>query len=225
MSGMSWLGLLGLYLSSDTGGPICHSSGGSLLADALRPDLLLAWVLMIVAMMGPLLAGPIHHLWHRSFARHRPRAIFLFLTAYVVVWCCVCALLTFGLSATDGYKADVAVLVPLTLILAALWQLLPSKRHALLRCHQRPPLSVFGVRAWLDPIQFAVRLGFWCAVSCWPFMLASMATPSGGPFFMAIGSAIATYEQVFRIRSRPLGNPWRTTGPWMRGTHPRLGKA
>jgi predicted metal-binding membrane protein len=198
LTGIGWLGLAALSYAGAPTGPICGASPGGSLGEAMRPDRVLAWGLMVLAMMGPLLAGPLYHLWHRSLARHRLRGIALFLSAYVAGWCLACGVFALALDAANAYQAGDAVLLPAAVSLAAAWQLSPDKRYALLRCHLRPPLSVFGTRAWLDPIWFGLRRAFWCVLSCWALMLVSFSTRSGGILPMLIVSAIIAYEQVFR---------------------------
>jgi len=160
LSGLGWLGLAAWSSVGDAAiGPICRASGGAL-DDALRPELLLGTTLMMLAMMAPLTAGPMHHLWHRSLARHRLRAIGLFWLTYIALWGLVGVL--FALAAANASRIGNAVL--LTLLIALAWQRLPAKATALRRCHLRPPLAVFGARALLDPPWFALRLTAWCVV-------------------------------------------------------------
>jgi hypothetical protein len=143
LSGLGWLGLAAWSLRGDAAiGPICRASGGAL-DDALRPELLLGTTLMMLAMMAPLTAGPMHHLWHRSLARHRLRAIGLFWLTYIALWSLVGVL--FALAAANASRIGNTVL--LTLLIALAWQRLPAKATALRRCHLRPPLAVFGARA------------------------------------------------------------------------------
>src|SRR6266496_1474964 len=47
---------------------------------------MVAWMLMLPAMMLPLLRAPLLHLRARSLARHRARASAEFLTGYFLVW-------------------------------------------------------------------------------------------------------------------------------------------
>src|SRR5580692_6183625 len=44
------------------------------------------WAVMVAAMMGPMLAHPIQHIWARSFASHRITSVALYVTGYGVVW-------------------------------------------------------------------------------------------------------------------------------------------
>jgi predicted metal-binding membrane protein len=161
LSAIGWLGLAALLYGGEQSGPICSVPAGAPLEQALYPSLFVAWGLMVLAMMGPLLGGPLHHLWHRSLARHRLRNIVLFVSTYTATWCLVYALFTVVLVSVDGFSLNTLQLLALTTSIAVAWQFSAHKRAALLRCHLRPPLSVFGHRAWLDPIWFALRRAYW----------------------------------------------------------------
>ena len=204
---IGWVGLGMLSGSSELGEAMCR--GDTSAGSPVRPDALLAWLFMILAMMGPLLSGPMYHVWHRSLARHRLRGIGLFLLSYVAVWLLVCVL--FVLVIDVGYRLDRAPLLPLTLLLAAAWQLSPLKRRALLRCHLRPPLSIFGARALLDPVWFGLRRAAWCVLSCWVLMLVPFVAERGGVALMLIASGIIFAEQVMQLQPRPFGTSWVST--------------
>jgi predicted metal-binding membrane protein len=206
LSAIGWLGLIAILYGGEQTGPICSVAAGAPLGQALRPSLFVAWGLMVLAMMGPLFGGPLHHLWHRSLARHRLRNIVLFLSTYITVWCLVYALFTAVLVSIDGFSLDALQLLVLTTPIAVAWQFSAHKRAALLRCHLRPPLSVFGRRAWLDPIWFALRRGAWCVLSCWALMLVTFAAPSLP--LMLIATAIIICEQVLRAPVRPPRTAW-----------------
>jgi predicted metal-binding membrane protein len=206
LSAIGWLGLAALQYGSEQTAPICGAAAGAALGQALRPSLFVAWGLMVLAMMGPLLGGPLHHLWHRSLARHRLRNIVLFLWTYITVWCLVYALFAVVLVGNGGFSLNTLQLLVLTTPIAAAWQFSAYKHAALLRCHLRPPLSVFGHRAWLDPIWFALRRGAWCVLSCWALMLVAFAARSLP--LMLIATAISTREQVLRAPLRPRRLAW-----------------
>ncbi len=206
LAAAGWLGLAALAYGSPLNGQICRATTASL-SEMISPQMLLAWTLMVFAMMGLLLSGPIHHLWHRSLARHRLRGIVLFLFGYVAIWWGVCALLSAIFAATSDRQLEPAIV---SILLAGLWQVSPAKRYALLRCHVRPPLSIFGARAWLDPVRFGVHLGRWCVASCWALMLASVAF-GGGIAPTMIASAIIAYDQLLQPRPQPFGDLWHAT--------------
>ena len=213
LSAIGWLGLAALLYGSDQTGPICNVARATALGQTLHPSLFVAWGLMVLAMMGPLLGGPLHHLWHRSLARHRLRNIVLFLSTYITVWCLVYALFTVVLVSIDGSSLNTLPLLALTIPIAVAWQFSAQKRAALLRCHLRPPLAGFGHRAWLDPNWFALRRAYWCVLSCWALMLVAFAAQSLP--LMLIATAIITCEQILRAPVRPRRIAWPD---WIRRT-------
>jgi len=210
LSATGWLGLAAVSYGDVQTGPICSEPA----VEALGPGVFVGWGFMAFAMMGPLLGGPLHHLWHRSLARHRVRNIVLFISTYIAIWCLVYVLFTIILVRIHASLLGTIPLLVLTTAIAVAWQFSPHKREALRRCHLRPPLSVFGYRAWLDPIWFAVRRGAWCVVSCWALMLVPFAAQS--MLLMLIATAIITYEQVFRVWARPISRAWPD---WIPRTH------
>jgi predicted metal-binding membrane protein len=173
LSVIGWLGLAALSYGDAQTGPIC-SAAAEAPGRVLHPGVFVGWGFMVLAMMGALLGGPLHHLWHRSLARHRARNVLLFISTYIAIWCLVYVLFTIVLVSIDASMLGTLPLLVLTTTIAVAWQFSPHKREALMRCHLRPPLSVFGYRAWLDPIWFAVRRGAWCVVSCWALMLVRL---------------------------------------------------
>ncbi len=207
LSVIGWLSLAALSYGDAQTGPICSAAAAEAPGRALHPGGFVDWGFMVLAMMGPLLGGSLHHLWHRSLARHRARNVLLFISTYIAIWCLVYVLFTIVLVSIDASMLGTLPLLVLTTTIAVAWQFSPHKREALMRCHLRPPLSVFGYRAWLDPIWFAVRRGAWCVVSCWALMLVPFAVQS--LLLMLIAAAIITYEQVFRSSARPISRAWR----------------
>lgn len=85
------------------------AAGASLdLTLALNPPgaLLMAWTLMLLAMMPPLLTGPLLHVRQRSLARSRAGAMALFAAGYVVAWTAAgAALLAVALAARLAVRA------------------------------------------------------------------------------------------------------------------------
>ena len=90
-----WLGLVLLDATVEI--PVLCTSGGDTLSEVSSmlaavwsvnglATLLLSWFLMLAAMMAPLLAPPLMHVWDRSLAERRLRAALLFLLAYGLIW-------------------------------------------------------------------------------------------------------------------------------------------
>src|SRR4029077_832088 len=82
------------------------------------------------------------------------------------------------------------------LALAALWQLTPLKRKAMLACHRSRPLPPRGWRARAGGVDFAVHNGGACSAPCWAM---SLAAPLAGPaslLWMGGMTGVMTAEKV-----------------------------
>jgi predicted metal-binding membrane protein len=147
--------------------------------------LVLASFAMVLAMMAPLLTVPMTHLWTRSLARRRLRAIAFFLLAYGAVWTAAMTLLVVasaGLAALGiGWVAALA--------LAVLWQSTPTRQGSLNRCHRLPRLAAFGWSADRDCLAYGVSSALWCVGACWALMLVPMFVESG--HFVAMAAVMA----------------------------------
>lgn len=145
----------------------------------------LAWGLMLVAMMAPLLPGPLGHLRDRSLPKARPRAMALFLAGYFGVWMLagmpIVALAVTAQLAAPGWTMPLAVFTA-----AGIWQASPARQTALNRCHARPALPAFGAAAWGGALSFGLHHGLACVVVCGPLMLATLATPTAHVPAMAL---------------------------------------
>lgn len=175
---------------------------------ALNPPavLLLPWLLMLLAMMPPLLAGPLTHLWTRSLKRRRVRAVAAFLLAYATVWFAAgVVLLTVSIMLKSVLGAG---WLPLSaaVMLATLWQTAPAKQTCLNRCHRLPRLSAFGFAADRDCLRYGFTFGLWCTGVCWALMLVPLAAKEGHVYFMAAATAVMLVERL--IPPRPAQWRW-----------------
>jgi predicted metal-binding membrane protein len=137
--------------------------------------LALSWLVMLLAMMPLSLARPILHLWVRSLARRRTRAIVAFLFAYFAVWMAAGpVLLVIAVAVRMAAKGSDVLAIALALVLALLWRLCPIRQICLNRCHGLPRLSPFGLAANRDCLLFGVRTGAWCVGACWPLMVVPL---------------------------------------------------
>lgn len=154
------------------------------------------WLIMLIAMMSPLLAEPIRHLWVRSLARRRWSAVILFLIGYVSIWMLagmvlILAALLLQLIADDKWL----VASGLTLVLVVLWQSSPWKQVCLNQCHWTPRLSVFGLAAVRDCLHYGIVKGFWCIGACWALMLLPLTSIHAHLALMATISFIILFER------------------------------
>jgi len=215
VSAVAWFGVAAL---AQTEGPvqvICGLTGpgaGSAAGMKLQlllgrwPQVVLSVALMAAAMMSPALSGPMLHLWHRSLARDRWRAIALFVASFLAVWTAA----SVALLALAQVFSDSPLHLGALGAAAAAWHVSPIKRACLKRCHLRPRLSIFGVRAIVDPFVFGLSSAGWCVATCWAWMLLAFGAGPLHLLVMGAASAIAVLERS------PLWDPRPDAGPWRR---------
>jgi hypothetical protein len=157
------------------------------------------WLVMIAAMMLPLLVDAVRTTAARSLWPRRDRAIALFLTGYAAPWMLTGA----------GVLVAARALAPVSprwaaaaFAAAALWQLTPAKKRALLSCHRTMPLAPRGRRADRDCLRYGWTVGRHCVTSC-GMMMAACALASHAVVAMAGVTAIAAVERRMpRLRPR-----------------------
>jgi|TARA_R110001583_G_scaffold184213_3_gene343370 predicted metal-binding membrane protein len=164
----------------------------------------LSWFLMLTAMMTPILAGPLHHVWVRSFARRRWRSIAVFIAAYLVVWMAMAPVLVLGVAVlriTAGW-----LLLPvggLAVAIALIWQAAPIKQFCLNRCHWTPRIGVFGGAADGDCARYGLVNGLWCVGTCWALMLVPI-TATDMPMHLGLMACVAVIMVMERLEpARP----------------------
>jgi predicted metal-binding membrane protein len=167
---------------------------------------------MLLATMPPLLLHPILHVWTRSLARRRIRAVALFLFANTAVWMAVgCVLAAGALAMRMVADLDAVLAAAVATGIALVWQATPVKQTCLNRCHRLPPLAAFGIAADLDCLRFGAQAGAWCVGSCWALMLAALMAGDAHGFAMLAVAAVSSAERMERPRPArwrmPLGLP------------------
>lgn len=160
--------------------------GAGASAGAPTPVELLAWVVMVVAMMVPLVWPAVRHVGFNSLRWRRQRAVAVFLAVYVAVWTAfgAVALLVRGLLPVPLGPAFAAALA-----VAALWQLSPQQRGFRWACHRTVPLPPRGLPALAGDVRFGLRQGMACVGVCWPLMLAMALVPGAMVLWMAVLTA------------------------------------
>jgi predicted metal-binding membrane protein len=171
-------------------GEIAWAAGNLRVVLALAPwaTLALAWLAMLLAMTPLLLHGPIWRLWTGSLTRRRLGAIGLFALSYAAVWMAaglVLELAAILLTAALGVWA-----LALAFGLAAAWWFSPVRRVAHVRQRRAPRLRVFGAAAWGDSLAYGLDQGAWCALACWPLMLAPL-TAGGAHLAVMVAASLA----------------------------------
>lgn len=172
---------------------------------ALNPPLRLIgdWALMLLAMMPPLLAAPLMHVWRSSLPHRRVSASVLFVFAYVSVWMTVgptLIILALVLQLVVGEGAFVGAA-----LLAVGWSGSPWQRLALNRSHRLRRIGLFGWSAGRDALAFGATHAVWCVISCWAWMVLPLTAGRWHIPIMLLSGAIMLGERL-----RPLEQPrWR----------------
>jgi predicted metal-binding membrane protein len=167
------------------------------------------WLLMLAAMTPPLVVGPLRHIWERSFARRRARAMFLFVIGYGAVWMIAGMGLQVMALAAQLAASDTLVCLALSASAAMLWQVSPAKQRCLNRCHRRLHLAAFGAPADRATFGFGLTHGTSCVGACWALMMLPLFVGQGHVLTML---AVMLFAFAERLESAaPLA--WRWRGP------------
>jgi predicted metal-binding membrane protein len=163
------------------------------LALAINPPgwLLMDWAMMLLAMMPPLLAAPLMHVWRSSLPRRRVRAIAVFVVGYSALWMLAGLILIGAALLLQLLAGQEAVAFVVALLLAILWSASPWQRIALNRGHRLRRIGLFGWAADRECLSFGLVHAIWCIASCWAWMLAALAAgPWHVPAMMFAGAAM-----------------------------------
>ena len=184
----------------------------ALVTNAL-PLLALGWLVMVIAMMLPLALAPLGQVRERSFARRRTRSMLLFAFGFVVLWMAVGVILQ-ALAWSVQWAVPGLLGVALAVAVAFVWQVSPAKQWCLNRCHQRPPMTAFGLTADLDALRFGVKNGAACAGACWALMLPMLLIGQGQLAAMIVVTLFGIAESL--ETPAPLAWRWRGGGKALR---------
>lgn len=166
---------------------------------------------MLLAMMPPLLSGPLLHVWRRSLSRRQFRAVALFMMGYGLTWLAagvplIAMSLLLRSVAADVNWSPAAFGIPVALA----WQVTPLKQISLNRCHGRPPLAAFGFRAEVDALAYGAGHGVWCVGACWALMLVPLS--ASGLLHWTAMVPVMLISIVERVRAPQLPR-WRAALP------------
>lgn len=167
------------------------------------------WLLMVVAMMGPVMVPRVRHVAQCCVGRARTRAIAETLAGALLIWTAVGVLVVGLLAVSPVLDAqDSPVTFGVVWLLVAGWQLSASKMSALARCHAiRVPRGMADGRRRLTA---GVTYTGWCVVSCGPAMAAMALT--GHPLLLMIVLAVGLTAE--RVAHRPVRTS-RRLGGWI----------
>ncbi|HEV8281314.1 MAG TPA: DUF2182 domain-containing protein [Candidatus Limnocylindrales bacterium] len=212
----AWL-LIVLAQASGTAAALHHHAliGGDTPAATAIPRFLIAWQVMVVAMMWPASLHAIDAFWHGLPNLRRPSlAVATFLGTSAVVWA------GFGLAAFVG---DVVVhsvvdttpwlgarpwlIEAVVLAIASGYQFTPLKRRFLAACrrpgdHVISPALVGADRVGANAIRLGLHHALDCVGSCWALMLVMFASGFASLWAMAALTILMVYEATGRNGER-----------------------
>ena len=187
------------------------------LALALNPPgrLMADWAIMLLAMMPPLLAPPLMHVWRSSLPRRRLWSMACFVLGYGSLWMLAGPILI-GLALLLQLAAgESALAFAGALLLAIVWSASPWQRMALNRSHRLRRIGLFGWAADRDCLTFGAIHALWCMASCWAWMLAAL---TAGPWHVAAMMLAGTIMLGERL-APPQRPRWRLPVPLSQLVH------
>ncbi|WP_249410632.1 DUF2182 domain-containing protein [Pseudomonas sp. St316] len=168
---------------------------------ALNPPqrILAGWALMLLAMMPPLLATPLIHVWRSSLPSRRIQASVGFLLGYGAMWMAAGPLLIALALLLQMATAENALAV--ALLVAMLWSASPWHRAALNRGHRMGRLSLFGWAVNRDCLIRGLAHGLFCIVSCWAWMVVPLVSGSWHIPMMLLTGAVLLAERLIAAKT------------------------
>lgn len=160
----------------------------------------LFWLAMLLAMMTPLLWLPLIHVWQRSLAERRIRAVALFLFGYMTPWLAATAILTCLAIGLRLATASALAAFAIALAAAVLWQATPVRAQCLRRCHDLEPLPAFGLAADWASLRFGAHVASFCIAACWALMLLPLTADVAHVPLMAAVAFVMLVERYTEPR-------------------------
>jgi predicted metal-binding membrane protein len=157
---------------------------------------LLAWVLMLLAMMLPTTVPAVRYVAFASRRTRRQRSVLAFSLGYLTAWLPLGILVSL-LRALLPPLGPVPVAIAIAL--AGAWELTPAKRLALRRCHRTAPVRFDGLAADRSASAFGWKHGNTCVIIGGPAMIA--LTALGHPVLATVTVAMIMFGQ--KIIRRP----------------------
>jgi len=156
-------------------------------AAASFDQLLVTWLVMVVAMMLPTTVPHLRYLAFNTRASRTQRSILLFVLGYLGVWFApgvLVALLPVPVT---------AVVLAAGILAAGVWELTPVKRRALRRCCRTWPVRYSGAAADASAVEYGLRHGVVCLLVSGPPMVALML--AGHPWWASVVLAVVMAAQ------------------------------
>jgi Predicted metal-binding integral membrane protein len=181
---------------SQQGGPMTGTMGLTL------PAFLVAWTVMMAAMMLPSVA-PVASLYARSISGRRALRLTLFTVGYLVVWASA-GVIAFALGSFIAGLAEgdprLGTAAAVTAYLGCgLYQLSPLKYRCLAHC--RSPLSLFfhysSYQGPLRDLRVGAHHGAYCLGCCWGLMVVLLALGAMSVVPMLILATVVITEKLW----------------------------
>lgn len=153
----------------------------------------LAWGIMLIAMMPPLIASPLDQLLATARSHDEARAVASFSLAYAALWMATgMVVVPLSIAIKIGFEHYA---VPITVALSIIWMLSPLARRARANC-LRPLTPSAGDRgAIIEGCRQGGILGFWCVLLCWPWMMVVMVAAAWHVLLMAFVTLFLMWER------------------------------
>jgi predicted metal-binding membrane protein len=190
------------YLCSPNSTPVWTGVAAFIATISVNPPAgqALSWFVMLLAMMTPLLWQPLAHVWDRSLAERRVRAILLFLGGYFGVWMLAMAVLTLAAVALRIVAGSAAIAFAIAAGVTVLWQMTPAKALFLNRCHALRPLPASGLAADIGSLRYGLQVAAPCVGTCWAMMLLPL---TGDTAHIVVMAMTALWMLSERYSGRP----------------------
>jgi predicted metal-binding membrane protein len=197
----------GWMLSEAIGAPrrLCCGSAASPGEDVV------AWMLMVIAMMVPTTTSNLRDIAGRSYRVRRLRAVIGYLTGYLAWWTML-GVTVVGLH--TFWPACNARIATLLCAFGAVWALIPARQRWFRSCHRRIPLCPLGWRADRDAFRQGAAHGAPCVAACWPLMVACAVTGHNVVMMVACTTLAVFEKRMFRLEREPLAIGALLLGAW-----------
>ncbi|WLQ13263.1 DUF2182 domain-containing protein [Hahella aquimaris] len=205
VSALSWAYLISAELSRSVHSHH-HMSATPIVA---LSSSLVAWLMMVSAMMLPMLSGSVRRVKIMMPRYQHLRLMPLLVFGYSIVWLIAGAVVEVirGIFFQLPYiEHDVISPLPvgsLTFLAAAVWNNTSSRRKAVFACSSGVPMRISGWYAYRDAVYFGLIKGISCVKACLHVMLALVIT-GHNLWLMMIVTAVLLYERILLPRETRL---------------------
>lgn len=205
ISALCWVYLILTWLMS----PMSHAHSHHATHISLV-DNLIAWMLMVYAMMLPMLSGAVRWIAQMMPRYQHAKVIALFVLGYSFVWLMIRVAIegaTFLLNTLPGNfplnALSHELLAILAFLAAGLWSHTRFRRQAVFACGNGMPMRINGWDAYFGALQFGLSEGRKCAGSCLHIMLA-LVLASHQMWLMVLVTFLLLFERSLLPRETKL---------------------